>query len=236
MIRWLKLVFLLCVVAVIAITVWFYHYVKTPLNLPSEAQQITIAPNSALPSIAKQLVDQKVIKQTLPFIVLARFTEKASSLQAGNFSLNHNITPIALLEALQNGKAKQTSIRFIEGKTFKVMREILRKHQSVKQTIKGLSDAKVLALVTDKQKHPEGLFLPDTFYFDDGTKDVDLLKLSYSMMQNRLEKAWQNRAKELPYKNSYEALIMASIIEKETGKASERPIIAGVFVNRLRIG
>lgn len=236
MIRWFKLVFLLCVVGVLAVGAWFYRYVKTPLNLPSEAQQITIAPNSALPSIAKQLVEQKVIKQALPFIMLARLSEKAASLQAGNFSLNHNITPRELLEALQNGKAKQTSIRFIEGKTFKVMREILRKHQSVKQTIGGLSDAKVLTLVTDKHKHPEGLFLPDTFYFDDGTKDVDLLKLSYNMMQNRLNKAWKNRAKKLPYKNSYEALIMASIIEKETGKASERPIISGVFVNRLRIG
>ena len=99
-----------------------------------------------------------------------------------------------------------------------------------------MSEAEVMKLVGKGEKHAEGWFFPDTFYFDRGTTDVVLLKRSYDIMQAKLESAWANRASGLPYKNSYEALIMASIIEKETGKASERPMIAGVFINRLRIG
>jgi UPF0755 protein len=91
-------------------------------------------------------------------------------------------------------------------------------------------------LVGNKEPHAEGLFFPDTFYFDRGTADIVLLKKSYDSMQSKLTEAWANRVKNLPYKDSYEALIMASIVEKETGKASERPMIAGVFLNRLRIG
>ncbi len=236
MMQLIKKSLILFVVVAIGVAAWLYHYAKTPLNLSTAAQQISIKPNSALPSIANQLVEQGVINKTMPFTVLARLLRKASTLQAGDYSLNKNITPYELLLALKHGKARQASIRFIEGKTFKAMRELLLSSQAIKNTISGLSNAEVLMLITDSKKHPEGLFFPDTFYFDRGTKDVALLKLSYNMMQKKLESAWADRESSLPYKNSYEALIMASIIEKETGKASERPIISGVFINRLRMG
>ena len=93
-----------------------------------------------------------------------------------------------------------------------------------------------MKLVGNGEAHAEGLFFPDTFYFDRGTQDTILLKRAYYSMQAKLNQAWNNRAPNLPYKNSYEALIMASVVEKETGKNSERPMIAGVFLNRLRIG
>jgi UPF0755 protein len=116
------------------------------------------------------------------------------------------------------------------------MREKLANNDAVKQTITSLSDREIMQLLGSTYNAPEGLFFPDTFYFNRHTTDIALLKISYDAMQAKLDKAWQNREENLPYKNSYEALIMASIVEKETGKASERPMIAGVFINRMRFG
>jgi UPF0755 protein len=116
------------------------------------------------------------------------------------------------------------------------MREKLANNDAVKQTITSLSDREIMQLLGSTYNAPEGLFFPDTFYFNRHTRVLAILKISYDEMQAKLDKAWQNREENLPYKNSYEALIMASIVEKETGKASERPMIAGVFINRMRFG
>jgi len=110
------------------------------------------------------------------------------------------------------------------------MRQRLSKNDAIKHTIQNLSEAEVMQLVGKGEPHAEGLFFPETFYFDRGTLDTVILKRAYEIMQIKLEKAWQTRASNLPYKSRYEALIMASIIEKETGKASEREMIAGVFI------
>ena len=236
MIRLLKILLLISLLTAICTGAWLYNFAKTPLHLSPEAQEITIAPKSSLKSIANQLVAQKVLPQALPFVLLARLSNKESSLQAGNYTVNKNITPYQLLLSLNHGKATQGSITFIEGKTFKIMREKLAKNDAVKSTIRDLSDAEVMRLVGGGEPHAEGLFFPDTFYFNRGTADTVLLKHSYEGMQSKLASAWANRAPNLPYKNSYQALIMASIVEKETGKASERPMIAGVFLNRMRIG
>jgi UPF0755 protein len=236
MIKLLKYSVLLLVLAVFCFGAWLTIYAKKPLNLSPQAQEITIKPNSGLKSIANQLVAQKVIKNTLPFIILGRILGKEPYLQAGDYTVNKNISPYQLLLSLNHGKSTQGSITFIEGKTFKQMRAKLAKNDAVKSTIGDLSDAEVMRVVGNGEKHAEGLFFPDTFYFDRNTADIVLLKRAYEGMQSKLTVAWANRATNLPYKNSYEALIMASIIEKETGKASERPMIAGVFLNRLRIG
>jgi len=236
MIKLIKLMFLIGLLAVVGFSVWLYHYAKTPLNLPPQAQEITIKPNSGLKSIANQLVAQQVIPDAQSFVILGKLLRKEPYLQAGDYTLNKNVTPYQLLLSLNDGKATQGSITFIEGKTFKQMRARLAKKDSVKNTIADLSDAEVMRVVGKGERHAEGLFFPDTFYFNRGTTDIVILKRSHESMQDKLTKAWANRASGLPYKNSYEALIMASIVEKETGKASERPMIAGVFLNRLRIG
>jgi UPF0755 protein len=234
--RLLKLAFFLAFIGVLGACAWLYFYAKTPLNLSPEAQEITIKPNSGLKSIANQLVAQRVIHSALPFVILAKIMQKEAELQAGDYTLNKNVSPYQLMLSLNHGKAMQGSITFIEGKTFKQMRAKLTKNDSVKSTIQDLSDAEVMRLVGKGEKHAEGLFFPDTFYFDRNTADIVLLKRSYEIMQTKLAEAWAKRAPGLPYKDSYQALIMASIVEKETGKASERPEIAGVFLNRLRIG
>jgi UPF0755 protein len=236
MLRLIKLIFLFGLLAAIGFGVWLYSYAKTPLNLTPEAQEITIKPKSGLKSIANQLVAQQVIPSAFPFVILGKLLQKEPYLQAGDYTLNKNVSPYQLLLSLNHGRATQGSITFIEGKTFKQMRAKLAKNDSVKTTIASLTDAEVMRVVGKGEKHAEGMFFPDTFYFDRGTADVVLLKRSYENMQSKLAEAWENRASGLPYKDSYEALIMASIVEKETGKASERPEIAGVFLNRLRIG
>ncbi len=236
MIKLIKYLFVLGFLASIGVAIWLYSYAKTPLNLSPQAQEISIKPNSGLKSIANQLVVQNVIPSALPFVLLVRLVGKETYLQAGDYTLIKNVSPYQLILSLNHGKSTQGSITFIEGKTFKQMRAKLSKNDAVKSTITDLTDIEVMRLVGNAEKHAEGWFFPDTFYFDRNTADTVLLKRSYDIMQAKLTEAWANRAPNLPYKNSYEVLIMASIIEKETGKSSERPMIAGVFLNRLRIG
>ena len=236
MMKSIKTWLLLACVVLIGLGAWLAYYAVTPLKLAPSSQEIVIQPKSGLKSIANQLVAQGVIQEPWRFIVLAKLLNKESTLQAGNYTLNKNVSPYQLLLSLNNGKATQGSITFIEGRTFAQMREKMARNDALKQTVSPLSETEILKLVGSNRSKAEGLFFPDTFYFDRNTADTVILQRSYDAMQSKLEAAWQKRAPNLPYKNSYEALIMASIVEKETGKASERAMIAGVFINRLRIG
>lgn len=236
MIKRIKRWILLTLIGVLVLSAWLAYYAISPLKLQPDSQEIVIQPKSGLRSIANQLVAQGVLTEPWRFVLLAKLLNKEQYLQAGNYTLNKNISPYQLLLSLNHGKTTQGSVTFIEGRTFAQMREKLAKNDAVKQTITHFTDAQILKLLGSTRTVPEGLFFPDTFYFDRNTADIALLKISYDAMQTKLQKAWQYRAKNLPYKDSYQALIMASIIEKETGKASERPMIAGVFINRLRIG
>lgn len=224
------------VVMALALGAWLGYYAISPLRLQPSSQEIVIQPQSGLRSIANQLVAQGVLDEPWRFILIAKLLNKEQYLQAGNYTLNKNVSPYQLLLSLNHGKATQGSVTFIEGRTFSQMRERLAKNDAVKQTILNMPEEEILQKLGSPYKVAEGLFFPDTFYFNRHTSDIALLKISYDAMQRKLNKAWLSRDKNLPYKNSYQALIMASIIEKETGKASERKMIAGVFLNRLRLG
>lgn len=236
MIKLIRNLSVLSGIVAIGVAAWLAYYAVMPLKLTPKSQEITIQPKSSLKSIAYQLVSQGVLREPWRFIVLAKLLHKEQYLQAGSYTLNKNISPYQLLLSLNHGKTTQGSITFIEGKTFAQMRQKLQINDAVKQTIATMSDQQILEQIGSNYRVAEGLFFPDTFYFDRNTADIDLLKISYDAMQRKLEKAWQERDQNLPYKTPYEALIMASIVEKETGKASERPMIAGVFINRLRLG
>lgn len=217
-------------------SVWFAYYVLKPLKLTPSSQEVTIEANSSLKSIAHQLLMQEVLNEPWGFILLAKVLKKENFLQAGSYTLNKNVSIFELLRSLNHGKPTQGSVTFIEGKTFNQMREKLSKNDALKHTIDTLSEQDIMRLVGSPYLKAEGLFFPDTFYFSRGSSDITLLKKSFDAMQLKLNKAWLTRDADLPYKNAYEALIMASIIEKETGRASERPMIAGVFIHRLKIG
>ena len=230
--RWFIFGFILS----IGLVAWFAYFAMTPLKLQPSSQEIVIAQKSGLKSIANQLVAQGVLKEPWRFIVIAKLLRKEQFLQAGSYTLNKNVTPYHLVLSLNHGRTTHGSLTLVEGRTFAQLREKLAKNDAITQTITHWSDAEILTAIGADASHPEGLFFPDTYYFNRGTTDVALLKISYTAMQTKLNKAWVNRAANLPYKTPYQALIMASIVEKETGKASERPTIAGVFMNRLRIG
>ena len=236
MIRRIKNWIIFSMIVSLGLFAWLAYYAISPLKLQPNSQEITIQPKSGLRSIANQLVKQGVLNEPWRFIIIARLLNKQSYLQAGSYTLNKNVSPYQLLLSLNHGKTTQGSITFIEGRTFAQMQEKIIKNDAIKQTLTGLSESEMLKLMGSDYSVAEGLFFPDTFYFDRNTTDTVILKRSYDSMQSKLAKAWQGRDANLPYKNSYQALIMASIIEKETGKAAERPMIAGVFINRLRMG
>lgn len=236
MIKRIKRWMLFSILAALGCVIAMVYFALAPLKLQPNSQEIIIQPQSSLRSIANQLVQQGVLVEPWRFIILAKLLHKEQYLQPGSYTLNKNINPYHLLLSLNNGKTTQGSVTFIEGRTFAQMRDKLAKNDAVKTTISSMSEAEIMSLMGSDYRSAEGLFFPDTFYFDRGTNDIVLLKRSYDAMQAKLTKAWDARESGLPYKNSYEALIMASIVEKETGKASERPMIAGVFINRLRIG
>ena len=236
MIKRIKKWLFLSLLASLALAGWLAYYAVSSLKLQPNSQEITIQPKSGLKSIAYQLVQQGVLKEPWRFIIIAKVLHKESYLQAGDYTLNRNVTPYQLLLSLNHGKATQGSVTFIEGRTFAQMRSKLEKNDAVKQTITVLSESDILRTVGSEYTVAEGLFFPDTYYFDRNTADTIVLQRSYDAMKIKLDDSWNKRASGLPYKNSYQALIMASIVEKETGKASERPMIAGVFINRMRIG
>jgi UPF0755 protein len=174
--------------------------------------------------------------QPLLLELLARASGKASRLKAGSYELAPGATPHRLVEQLVRGEFAQHSLVVIEGWTFRQMRQAVAANPALKHDSADLSDEELLAKVAPGSGKPEGLFFPDTYLFARGASDLQVFRQAHALMKKRLDDAWASRAPGLPYKSPYEALIMASIIEKETGHKAERDMIAGVFVNRLRQG
>lgn len=215
---------------------WLAYFSGQPLDV-KQGTEVYIKQGSGLNSIAKQLVKQQVLQEPYSFVVLVRALGGASDLKAGNYLIPADITPYGLFELMTDGgKNRQASITFIEGWTFAQMRAAMMKNEDIKHVSIPYTDQQILDMIGATETHPEGLFFPDTYFFSEGMSDIDILKRAYAAMQKKLNTAWEARSSGLPYKTPYQALIMASIIEKETGKASERPMIAGVFLNRLKLG
>lgn len=215
---------------------WLYHYANQPLSLPAHPFEFELKSGGSLRSVARQLSDTHLLPEAWRFVVLGRLLGKQSEIKAGNYQLQENLSPLSLMQKITKGDVSQYEIRFIEGWTFRQMRGELDRQDGIIHETNGLSDAEVLKLVGAEETHAEGLFFPDSYYFNRGSSDVSILKRSYKTMQRHLAHAWADRDVSVPYATPYEALIMASIVEKETGLSIERPMIAAVFVNRLRIG
>jgi len=167
---------------------------------------------------------------------LARALGRARDIKAGNYIFNERPTPLELLQKLTRGDVMQAQVQLIEGWTFGQFRAALDASPDLKHDSAGLDDLAVLARLQLAEPHPEGLFFPDTYLFARGSSDLAVLRRAYRAMQRHLAAEWEVRDADAPYRSPYEALIMASIIEKETGVAAERDQIGGVLVNRLRIG
>jgi len=214
---------------------WLISYLFLPLNITENNASFEVADGSNLNEITKQLVEVKVLKDSFRFKLLTFIFAKTESLKRGHYKLESNATALDLLDMLVNGKESLYSISFPEGLTFNQLIKKIKNNKNIKKTLKSYDQANVLKAISSNKKYVEGLFFPDSYYFYKGTSDVEILKNAHSVLNRKLQFAWDNRSSDLPYKNMYEALIMASIIEKEIGILEEAPIIAGVFVNRLNI-
>ena len=210
------------------------HFAVTPLTIKEADRTITIAPGTSLKRIARDLRDKGLLSETSRFVWLGRLSGHASGIKAGIYELPEKITPLRLLEKFTRGEFSQAEITFIEGWNFRQIRDALNQHPGVKHHTEDLSDRQLLDRIGTHDEHPEGLFFPDTYHFAKGASDIQILQSAYRTMASILSESWNRRSEGLPFETPYEALIMASIVEKETGRREDRTMIAAVFVNRLR--
>ena len=228
----LVLGFLLLLAAVGGFTYW----AEQPITRADPAIPFTVTAGNGVGAISQEIAKAGVPVDPFLFSMLARITQKAASIKAGAYELKPNTTPRRLVDQLVRGEFAQESLTIIEGWTFKQMRQAIAASKSLKQDTATLSDRELLAKITPDFSAPEGLFFPDTYLFAKGSSDLQIYRQAHSLLMNRLGAAWDKRDPSLPYTSPYQALIMASIVEKETGQKSERAMIAGVFVNRLKLG
>ena len=229
----LRRTFLLAIIAGASFMFWAESPIIADGQPPIE---FAITPGSSLKSSMQQIDAAGVPVQPLLMIVLAQVTGNSTKLKAGTYDLKPGTTPRGLVNQLVRGEFAQEALTVIEGWNFKQMRQAINAHPSLKHDTVALSDQELMAKISNDDKKPEGLFYPDTYMFAKNSSDLQIYKQAHSLMLKHLNEAWLARDQTLPYASPYEALIMASIVEKETGKKSERTMIAGVFVNRLKQG
>jgi len=224
------------VILSVAAVAGFSYWAKAPLTTEGQPIEFSINPGSGVGAAAQQMAKAGVPVNAQLFNILARVTGQAGRIKAGSYELKPNTSPRGLLSQLVRGEFAQEAVTIVEGWTFKQMRAALAAHERLRHDTVKLSDEELMQKISSEYKNPEGLFFPDTYLFAKGSSELAIYKQAHQAMLNHLKAAWEQRDPSLPYKNPYEALIMASIIEKETGQKSERGMIAGVFVNRLRTG
>ena len=230
-------IFVLLVAAVGGTLWYFWHDFQTqlhsPLNLDSEIN-FTIKPGMSLSQVADELKQNGLILQPHYLMLEAKRQGIEAKIKAGEYLLEPGTTPVQLLEQFVSGEVIQYTITLVEGWNFRQMMAAIANNTDLTHTLKNMDPAEILNVLEIQGDNPEGQFFPDTYHFPSGTTDVDILKRAHDRLNKILLEEWQQRAENLPYQSPQEALIMASIIEKETGLASERADIAGVFVRRLQ--
>ena len=216
-----------------------YYWATSPLELNPAQLDVTVKPHSSLRSVAMQLNRGGVPLEPELFILMTRLLGLQSDLKSGNYEFKTGITPYEVLQKIARGDVNEYVATIIEGWTFRHMRAEIDANPALKHDTLGMSDADLMTAIGAPEAsigNGEGLFFPDTYLFDKNTSDLDVYRRAYRLMRLRLDEAWLARASNLPYKTPYDALIMASIIEKETGKPADRPMVASVFTNRLHAG
>ena len=231
----LNLFLTLILLAAWAAGVFYLQYQKA-LNEPLVTEGdgiVTVKPGDTLTSLNRELTRRGIIHSDWVLPMYARLNPQAANIKAGDYRIDASASLPSLMNDITNGKVVVYNITVVEGKTFKDLRASLVQTAGIEHTLNDKTDAQIATLL-GIDGSPEGWFMPETYQFHRGSSDLELLKRMYGEMQRTLEQEWPNRAEGLPLANPYQALILASIIEKETGVASERPQIAGVFVRRLQ--
>jgi UPF0755 protein len=209
---------------------------QRPLPLPQEPYALTVRSGASLRAVAHELTAAGVLPADWTLVALGRLKRVDRMIKAGNYEIPSGTTLAGLLAKLSQGDVTQTSITIVEGWTFRDLKQALRADGDVARSAVDLTDAELMRAIGAPGQQPEGWFFPDTYYFASGGTDLSLLTRAYRTMQQRLDAAWATRAPGLPFRAPYDALILASIVEKETARIADRPLIASVLVNRLQQG
>jgi peptidoglycan lytic transglycosylase G len=215
---------------------WSNNWLRAPIAGLQQKTTFEVPRGASTRSVASTLHARGLLDQPQIWVVWSRLTRSDSALKAGEYELQPGLTPRGLLALLSSGQVLLHSITFIEGSTFADVRNALVASDAVNNENVNRSDADIMRALGEPEVHPEGQFFPDTYRFPRGTTDLELLAIAHRRLQDELNKAWAQRAADLPLASAYEALILASIVEKETALERERAQIAGVFVERLRRG
>lgn len=214
-------------------------FLHTPLQVEEGGSEYLVAPGTSLATLARGLASRGVIEQPRYLRLLGRWMGVSQKLKAGEFHITPGTTPAAFLQMLVDGRVKHYALTLVEGWTFQQMLEALQRSEELIHTLRDadgqtLDDDTIMQRLGLPQQHPEGRFFPETYRFPRGTTDTDFLLRAYRLAQQRLQQEWDKRDANLPLQTPYEALILASIVEKETAVKSERAQIAGVFIRRLQ--
>ncbi|ACE86155.1 endolytic transglycosylase MltG [Cellvibrio japonicus] len=238
---WRKLLILVFVVLLVALGLaygawrYFNYWLDQPLAIPAEGYVYELKPGQSLGHLAAQLGADGVLEHPVLLRVYGRL-QNAHKIHAGEYRFDVGATPKSLVSKLLKGEVILYQVTIVEGWTYAQALDAVGKSPYLRHLLTGKDMEAQKVLLGLEDMHPEGWFFPDTYSFPRNTTDVDLLRQAHQKMRHELERAWENRAGQLPYKTPYEALIMASIIERETGHHAERDQIAGVFVRRLQQG
>lgn len=232
----IKKLFALLALLVLAVAVFFTYWAREPL-MPANAPalEFNIAPGSSVRAAMRQVRDAGVPASPVLMEILARGFG-TPSLKAGSYRIEGGTSPLGLLDALARGNTIKESLTLIEGWNFAQMRAELNRQKYLRHDSAEMDMQALMQKVAPGYFFPEGLFYPDTYFYDRGTSDLLVMQQAHQRMLKMLDEAWAKRAPELPYSKPYDALIMASIVEKETGAAGDRTKVASVFVNRLKRG
>jgi UPF0755 protein len=225
----------LVVLGLVAVAGYGAWYAMTPVKAAALPVEFEIPAGIGLRGAARRLEQAGIEVRRVPFELLARLLGTTQDIKAGYYRISAPMTPREILDKLERGDVVQSEVLLVEGWTFAQFRAALDANDALRHDSRGLSAAEILVDIGATERHPEGLFFPDTYLFARGSSDLAVLRRAYRVMQEQLEREWAQRAPDAPYKTPYEALIMASIVEKETGREFEREQIAGVLVNRLRM-
>lgn len=238
MFRTLKILIFLTFLALLAGAGWLVHYATSPMAREGAAFPLafSVDKGATLKSASRVMHALGALEQPWAFVLIARLRGLESDVKAGSYALDKPATPLDLLRKITAGETVLGKLTIVEGWSFREMRKAVDAHPGLRHDTAGMSDAALLKAVGGEGGQAEGLFFPDTYFFDAGSSDLALYRRALGAMARQLETQWPARVAGLPYRTPYEALIMASIIEKETGAPEERPLIASVFINRLRIG
>ena len=211
-------------------------WLQSPLALATDPVEVAIEPGTPPRDIAQAWVDAGVRTPAVLLFEWFRWSGQSRKIRAGSYEIASGTTPVDLLDKMVRGDSTTASARLIEGWTFRQFRAELAKAEALKPTTAAMSEAEIMAALGEPGVPAEGRFDPETYAYSKGSADLAVLKRAHRAMRKRLDSAWAERGSDTPLKSADDALTLASIVEKETGVASDRARIAGVFVNRLRIG